>query len=569
MNNLLKSSNIKFFTLFFSIALYIFLLIKIQFIDKTILLSDSVLIKNCSDFSIFYLFENLFSFQNVRITFVDLNLKSSSPGSYINIEELLCIGRSIELNEDIFQNIIIGFDSYINNYFYIGVKSILFLFLIKSKNQFPLVLNILFDYSILILWGIGVSFVTQLNFLTIVYVYALLREFDYKLPKLKDIHMLQKRIVLIYLSTIFGIIVHKIFQTEYMIGYWLANYNYGFIKRGMAGHFLYLISSISEKISLVAVINTFVTCLYVILFYYIYYFFNSRKQNYLSYLLLISPAFVSFFIIDDVLIGRPEILGVLSFLFLYKNYQKNNNLVYIFTIGFFAISFFSHSINVFISLIGITFLLNKNNFKFNSKVFFEVLLIIIVILVFIFSFLNNNDTKYIEKSLCADAQSLNIRDNICDGAIGWLGYSASSNIVNISFWQDPNQRFYKSYVLIFIFALLPIFKSKWLKTNKKIFLLRTLCVLPIFYLAYDWGRYFWIFIFLNSVMFFYENAEDHSELTFQKIYYMILFGSLWYLPGARGIRWDNWSQNLSSRVFICYIFILLLVNTKVKINEKN
>ena len=73
MNNLLKSSNIKFFTLFFSIALYIFLLIKIQFIDKTILLSDSVLIKNCSDFSIFYLFENLFSFQNVRITFVDLN----------------------------------------------------------------------------------------------------------------------------------------------------------------------------------------------------------------------------------------------------------------------------------------------------------------------------------------------------------------------------------------------------------------------------------------------------------------------------------------------------------------
>lgn len=569
MSNLLKISNIKNFTVFFSIALYIFLLIKIQFIDKTIILSDSVLIENCSDFSIFYLFENLLSFQNVRITFLDLNLKSSLPGSFINIEELVCIGRSIQLNGDISQNIIIGFDSYINNYFYIGIKSILFLFLIKSKNQVPLVLNILFDYSILFLWGIGVSFVTQLNFLIIVYVYAFLRKFDYKLPKLKDIHILQKRIVLIYLSTIFVIVANKIFQTEYMIGYWLANYNYGFIKRGMAGHFLYLVSSISEKISLVAVINIFVTCLYVILFYYIYYFFNSQKQNYLSYLLLISPAFISFFIIDDVLIGRPEILGVLSFLFLYKNYHKNSNLMYISTIVFFAISFFSHSINIFIALIGITFLLNKNNFEFNPKVLLEAVLIIVVILVFIFSFLNNNDTQYIEKSLCADAQSLNIRDNICDGAIGWLGYTASNNIVNISFWQDSNQRFYKSYVLIFILALFPIFKSEWLKTNKKTFLLRTLCLLPIFYLAYDWGRYFWIFIFLNSIMFFYENTEDHSELTFEKIYYMILFASLWYLPGARGIRWDNWSQNLPSRVFICYIFILLLVNTKVKINEKS
>ena len=128
MSNLLKISNIKNFTVFFSIALYIFLLIKIQFIDKTIILSDSVLIENCSDFSIFYLFENLLSFQNVRITFLDLNLKSSLPGSFINIEELVCIGRSIQLNGDISQNIIIGFDSYINNYFYIGIKSILFFF---------------------------------------------------------------------------------------------------------------------------------------------------------------------------------------------------------------------------------------------------------------------------------------------------------------------------------------------------------------------------------------------------------------------------------------------------------
>ena len=100
MKNLLKSSNIKFFTVFVSIALYIFLLIKIQFIDKTILLSDFVLIENCSDFSIFYLFENLFSFQNVRITFVDLNLKSSIIPAKVKIIKSKISKKSLSIDRD-------------------------------------------------------------------------------------------------------------------------------------------------------------------------------------------------------------------------------------------------------------------------------------------------------------------------------------------------------------------------------------------------------------------------------------------------------------------------------------
>jgi hypothetical protein len=194
---------------------------------------------------------------------------------------------------------------------------------------------------------------------------------------------------------------------------------------------------------------------------------------------------------------------------------------------------------------------------------------LIAVLIFVFAFINNTDTQHIERSLCIDAQNLNIRSNICDGAIGWLNLSAKSNINMIGFWKDSNQRFYKSYPLIFIAALLPLLKSRWLETNIKFFFAISIGFLPIFYLAYDWGRYFWVFLFLITHMFFYENNEEIIELTSLKTYMLLLFASIWYVPGARGIRWDNWSQNLPMRVLVSYFFIFLIIGAKVSSDEQN
>ena len=64
-------------------------------------------------------------------------------------------------------------------------------------------------------------------------------------------------------------------------------------------------------------------------------------------------------------------------------------------------------------------------------------------------FLTESNTDLIATKLCADAQDLNIRENICDGAIGWLGLSTGSYVNMIYFWQDDNQRYYVWYFLLF------------------------------------------------------------------------------------------------------------------------
>ena len=47
----------------------------------------------------------------------------------------------------------------------------------------------------------------------------------------------------------------------------------------------------------------------------------------------------------------------------------------------------------------------------------KLVFLIFVVLFFIFMFLTESNTDLIATKLCADAQDLNIRENICDGAI--------------------------------------------------------------------------------------------------------------------------------------------------------
>ena len=190
------------------LVVYFLLLIKLQRIDKTTLLSQEVFIQGCSEYTIFYLIENLFNFQSIQLTFIELSLKSSTPGAIINFDELMCIGRNIEISNDAVQSIMVGSDSFFGNYFYICIKTLLFLFLIFSKNQWPLFLNVLFDFLYLALMPLAVSFTIQFYSLLIVYGFIILKRFSHFIPELKEVYLFQKKIVLIYLVSLFFMIAY-------------------------------------------------------------------------------------------------------------------------------------------------------------------------------------------------------------------------------------------------------------------------------------------------------------------------------------------------------------------------
>lgn len=548
------------------VGLFLLLILNMSKIDKNIIHSQNVIIESCSNIGIFYFLKNLFSLDSAQIIFVDLTLRSNSFESFFNTEQIKCLGRYMSLNNYDQNTIIFGFDSYLNNTLYTLVKLVIFILFYKSPKSYLLIFNLLFDYFTVILLGVSIDLGLQIFLFIIIYPFIFLKIFPEITFYEEKMLFNQKIISALFLIMNFAFIFEKIIKEEYMIGYWLANYNYGFVKRGMVGHLLFLLSNIFNNLSLVFIINMFVTMLYIVLFYYIFWFFNIKKQSYISFILLFSPAFISFFNIDNNAIGRPEILGVITFLFFLKNYENQNNLLYAFSIIFITISLFSHSINVFI--VPLIFLLQIKKNKLSLENLIKLAFLIFVVLFFIFMFLTESNTDLIATKLCADAQDLNIRENICDGAIGWLGFSTGSNINMIYFWQDGNQRYYVWYFLLFFLSLFPFIYSDWFKNNYLFVLIIFISFIPLFYLAYDWGRYIWLFIFLITTIYIYENQEPLKIINFNSKYLIVVFSSLWYLPIARGLRFDNFYQSITFRLLIVFFLLFSFVSNNYIKNEK-
>ncbi len=531
---------------------------KFSNVSREVIHSDNISINKCTDIGIYYVLRHIFNLDYFNFVIVDLSLVSKNAKYLIDVEQIKCLGRVVEIGSS---TIYIGFDSYVNDVFLIFFKVIILIFShITKKNLF--LINILFDLFLIIFFPLFLNF-ELMFFIFIIFISYKMNDYSsFKLVNLK----LQKLLSFYFLLFNFLYIVFKITQVDYMIGYWLANYKYGFIKRGFAGNILLSISEFIPLFDLVSVINLFLIIVYAFLIYFVYEIFNSKEQSFISYFVFFSPAFVSFINFNDNVVGRPEILGALSFLYFYRNKENLNISKFLITVFLLSMSLFTHSINILVFPFITLILIQKN--KLSLKLIIYLFVLTFIALLFIFMFLNDTNNQEISEKLCLDAQKLEIRQNICDGAIGWLGLSLEENSKMFYFWQDANQRFYTWYILLFSISLAPIIYSKWVNENFLIFAVTLFCLLPLLYLAYDWGRYFWLYIFIISILALSDSNNSSIRLKEFPIKQLILYSSIWFIPASRGLRIDNFYENIIYRTFIAIYLFTFIYLYKIDYEKK-
>jgi len=132
----------------------------------------------------------------------------------------------------------------------------------------------------------------------------------------------------------------------FMTADWLVNYNYGFVKRGLSGTIF--LSITRDKDTLLDLLSFSLILIYVFIFFLLNKIYNSEKQNYLSVVLIFSPAAFLFPIYDSQGSFRKEILGFLAVLLLASSVKSSKKYKYVFmSLFIFSIAVFSHSVNVF------------------------------------------------------------------------------------------------------------------------------------------------------------------------------------------------------------------------------
>lgn len=313
---------------------------------------------------------------------------------------------------------------------------------------------------------------------------------------------------------------------------WLINYSNGFVRRGLIGELLIKISQIINA-NLQVILYLFLIFLLFVFYYKSLKIFSNLKHNFATLFLIFSPYYFFFYLTNHTAGVRKEFLLFIFFCYFVSNINidniKNNLwkyslfspiLVLVHEGLFFYLPFFV--------LIVLFFLTNKKNFYFVIKnLIFTILL---SSLIFCFSFLFKGSMDHVV-SICNSLNGYVKETCTQGGAINELNYKLTQATMEV--YKEHNLISILQWILITFYGFIPIifllknseFKTKLYLENLlklksynfiKIFLLISfVCMLPLFFVAFDWGR--WLSIYYHLTVFVIIFLIKNKMLVLKKV----------------------------------------------------
>jgi hypothetical protein len=278
------------------------------------------------------------------------------------------------------------------------------------------------------------------------------------------------------------------------IGEWLINYNGGLVRRGLVGQII--LASQLNGTSLISLIVSIQISLYLVVWIYLMKILIKNNFSWPFVALICNPLGICFIGWDQFVLIRKEFIGLASMIVLslyIRGKPSHKGFLILFYI-LFTLAIFSSEVNL-VLLPGIVFLLRYESdsrwMKFFSKEIF--LLGFLVCSSILTSFFFKGD-KNIAQSVCKKIidSGLDPEKN-CRGAVDVLGMSFSSMLSTLS-------SSYPAYLFYFVFLLLAVMPFSIISSDKLngLWILAIFAgTLPLYFIAWDYGR--WIFIFIVEI----------------------------------------------------------------------
>tara|TARA_A100001015_G_C15023242_1_gene729101 strand:- start:176 stop:1312 length:1137 start_codon:yes stop_codon:yes gene_type:complete len=278
---------------------------------------------------------------------------------------------------------------------------------------------------------------------------------------------------------------------SFMTADWLINYKYGFINRGLIGNLFWSITD--DPNLLLDIISFFLILIYIFIFYFLNKIFISKKQNFLSIVLIFSPAAFLFPIYDSQGAFRKEILGILALFILASNIKSKNNYWFLLSSFVYTIGIFSHTVNFFF----LSTILYLIYFVKKSKKIFDYSLFIIPSVTYIFFHFSFSNTEALlfsmRNKMCEDLREIGLFNLCGHGSFDYLTWDLNAAfLITQNIIINERRQEYYFYIFLFLISFIPYLFDKNFKNNLLFYIFIGTSFAPLFLLAYDWGR--WIFI---------------------------------------------------------------------------
>ena len=352
---------------------------------------------------------------------------------------------------------------------------------------------------------------------------------------LKKNYFLQFFFIFLTLFSLFKLYDNSLNRDAWQYGEWLINYQHGFVRRGLTGEIIFILSRFfSNNIQITFLLLISTIC---ILYYYnSYKLIKSIKLNFIHYIIIFSPLFYLFFVVISKVGVKKEILLYLFYVFYLlnltsKNYNFSQNWKYFFI---YFLLLLNHELVFFYLpylILPLLFHINKKNlskFTIQTLILFFVSFLIIIILYF--------NKGSIEHTLAICDSLKNYAPMKCT----WWGpvYALSHDLfINID--DEPNLFFYLTgdfktnifFIFYIIYGFIPLIifliyskiNFENFTISKRIFILFSIILffftIHLFHIAEDWSRWFSIHFHLISLFIFYlynKRIIHNTSLKFNK-----------------------------------------------------
>ena len=351
---------------------------------------------------------------------------------------------------------------------------------------------------------------------------------------------------LILLVIFYTIRLDQLFNNSvnHATSWWLYNYEYGLTRRGLIGQLLFYFSTHFD-VNILNLLQITQTILFSIFIFLIGNFILKKNISIYFFLYFFSPSLFLIYINDIFYIARQEIFLFIFFsLYIFK-LKKSSNNKYSFLIDTFIFSLLTLIHEAMIFYFSYFFIANLIFCKKKIKeIIFNFLIHFIVCASITFALINTDSSIYFD-SICNEIIQLGGHLNTCDDLkASSLNLSISKTILlNIKVIISQNYLF--NYFLQIVLSLIPLlYMKKFLDLKeiniKKILLLILFSIffsLPLFYLAYDWGRWIHInliLIFIILINFLPKKENNFKKLNLKNNFYLIIciivYSTTWSIP---------------------------------------
>ena len=235
---------------------------------------------------------------------------------------------------------------------------------------------------------------------------------------------------------------------------------------------------------------------------------------------------------------RKEIISYLAFTpfliaALRQNKKINNHIIL--SLFIYSIAVFSHEANIFFFpffIVAIYIIRQKiDKFFILSAIFY----LLISILGFIYAINNSSVENYM--LVCQPLLDHGLNKNICDGAISSLTINSNNALIQTKklLFSKASISFLKDYIISLLFFTYILKKYFTIQTILIFCFLSSLCFLPLYIVATDWGR--WINFYVVSLtslllIHFLYNKDIYEYKKFSKYDFLalLLFCCLFSMP---------------------------------------